>query len=186
MASPTPEGHTSGTVEPADVGHGAHAFPPFDSAHFASTLIWLAISFGLLYYLMSKIALPRVENILKARADKIASDLKSAHVAREKSEKAAADHDRTIAEAKTKAQGLAAQRTQAKINAETDAKHHALEAELNAKLASAERQIVETKTTAMASVESIAKDAAAAIVERLTGRPADPAAVAAALAKAKS
>jgi F-type H+-transporting ATPase subunit b len=185
MASPTPEGHTSGTVEPADVGHGAHAFPPFDSAHFASTLIWLAISFGLLYYLMSKIALPRVENILKARADKIASDLKSAHVAREKSEKAAADHDRTIAEAKTKAQALA-QQTQAKINAETDAKHHALEAELNAKLASAEKQIVETKTTAMASVESIAKDAAAAIVERLTGRPADPNAVAAALAKAKS
>jgi F-type H+-transporting ATPase subunit b len=185
MASPTPEGHTSGTVEPADVGHGAHAFPPFDSAHFASTLIWLAISFGLLYYLMSKIALPRVENILKARADKIASDLKSAHVAREKSEKAAADHDRSIAEAKTKAQGLA-QQTQAKINAETDAKHKALEAELNAKLASAEKQIVETKTTAMASVESIAKDAAAAIVERLTGRPADPSAVAAAVAKAKS
>ncbi|MGO9675448.1 MAG: F0F1 ATP synthase subunit B' [Methylocella sp.] len=185
MASPTPEGHTSGTVEPADVGHGAHSFPPFDSANFASTLIWLAISFGLLYYLMSKIALPRVEGILKARADKIAEDLKSARVAREKSEKAAAEHDRTIADARAKAQALA-QRTQAQINAENDAKRHALEAELNGKLALAEKQIVETKTTAMASVESIAKDAAAAIVERLTGRPADPNAVAAAFAKTKS
>ena len=38
----------------------------------------------------------------------------------------------------------------------------------------------------MASVEGIAKDAAAAIVERLTGRPADANAVAAAVAKAKS
>jgi F-type H+-transporting ATPase subunit b len=185
MASPTPEGHTSGTVEPADIDHGAHAFPPFDSSHFASTLIWLAISFGLLYYLMSKIALPRVEGILKSRADKIASDLQSAHAAREKSERAAADHDKTIADAKAKAQALA-QQTQAKITADTDAKHHALEAELNAKLASAEKQIVETKTTAMASVESIAKDAASAIVERLTGRPADAKAVAAAVAKAKS
>jgi F-type H+-transporting ATPase subunit b len=185
MASPTPEGHTSGTVEPADIGHGAHAFPPFDSAHFASTLVWLAISFGLLYYLMSKIALPRVENILKARADKIASDLESAHAAHEKSEKAAADHDRTIADAKAKAQALA-QQTQARINAETDAKHRALEAELNAKLAGAEKQIVATKASAMANVESIAKDAAAAIVERLTGRPADPNAVAEAVAKAKS
>ena len=148
-------------------------------------LIWLAISFGLLYYLMSKIALPRVEGILKSRADKIASDLESANAAREKSELAAADHDKTIAEAKAKAQALA-QQTQAKINADTDAKHHALEAELNAKLAGAEKKIVETKTTAMASVESIAKDAAAAIVERLTGRPADANAVAAAVAKAKS
>ena len=185
MASPTPEGHTSGTVEPADIDHGAHAFPPFNSSHFASTLIWLAISFGLLYYLMSKIALPRVEGILKSRADKIASDLQSANAAREKSEQAAADHDKTIAEAKAKAQALA-QQTQAKINADTDAKHHALEADLNAKLAGAEKKIVETKTTAMASVESIAKDAAAAIVERLTGRPANADAVAAAVAKAKS
>lgn len=185
MASPTPEGHNSGTVEPADIGHGAHAFPPFDSANFASTLLWLAISFGLLYYLMAKIALPRVEDILKARADKITGDLKNAQAAREKSEQAAAEHDRTIAGAKAKAQALA-QQTQAKVTADTEAKHHALETELNAKLASAEKQIVETKTTAMASVESIAGDAAAAIVERLTGRPADRSAVAAAVARTKS
>jgi F-type H+-transporting ATPase subunit b len=185
MASQTPEGHNSGTVEPADIDHGAHAFPPFDSTNFASTLIWLAISFGLLYYLMSKIALPRVENILETRAGKIAKDLEEAHLARERSEKAAAEHDRTIAEAKAKAQALA-QQTHAKINAENDEKRHSLESDLAAKLAEAEKQILETKEKAMANVESIAADAAAAIVERITGKPADAKAVAAAVAQTKA
>ncbi len=185
MASPTPEGQTSGTIEPSGVNQGKHAFPPFDKANFASTLIWLAISFGLLYYLMSKIALPRIENILETRAGKIAKDLGEAHAAREKSEKAAAEHDRTIAEAKAKAQAVA-QQTQAKINADNDEKRHSLESELNAKLADAEKQIQDTKAKAMGNVESIAADAAAAIVERITGQPADAKAVAAAVASAKA
>jgi F-type H+-transporting ATPase subunit b len=185
MASPSPQGHTSGTVQPADVDHGAHAFPPFDSSNFASTLIWLVISFGLLYLLMSKLALPRVESILKARADKIATDLQDAHAAREKSEKAAAEQDRKIADARAKAQAVA-QQTQAKINAESDEKRHALETDLNAKLADVEKQIVATKAKAMANVGSIAAEAAAAVVERITGKPADPQAVAAAVGEANS
>jgi F-type H+-transporting ATPase subunit b len=185
MVSQTPEGHTSGTVEPADIGHGAHAFPPFDSTNFASTLIWLAISFGLLYYLMSKIALPRVENILETRAGKISKDLEDAQLAGEKSEKAAAKNERTIAEARARAQALA-QQTHAKISAESDEKRDALESDLAAKLAQAEKQILDTKEKAMANVDSIAADAAAAIVERITGKPADAKAVATAVAQAKA
>jgi F-type H+-transporting ATPase subunit b len=185
MASPSPQGHTSGTVEPADIDHGAHAFPPFDSSNFASTLIWLAISFGLLYVLMAKIALPRVEKILHTRANKIAGDLQEAHAAREKSEKAAAEQEKKIADARAKAQAVA-QQTQAKINAENDEKRNALEADLNGKLAAVEKQISETKAKAMANVGSIAADAAAAVVERITGKPADAQAVAAAVAEAKS
>lgn len=182
MASDHPHGQTSGTAEPAE---HPHAFPPFDSTTFASTLVWLAISFGILYFLMSKVALPRVVNILHMRAEKIAADLREAHGAREKSEKAAAEHDKTIAEAKANAQALA-QKTQTAINADTDAKRHALETELNAKLAGAEKQIVETKAKAMTNVETIAADAAAAIVERITGRPADADTVAAAVASSKT
>src|SRR5271163_4359214 len=40
-----------------------HAFPPFESQHFPSQLFWLALSFILLYVLMSRIALPRIGSI---------------------------------------------------------------------------------------------------------------------------
>ncbi len=45
---------------------------------------------------------------------------------------------------------------------------------------------MDTKAKAMANVELIAADAAAAIIERITGKPADPKAVATAVAQAKA
>ncbi|WOJ88272.1 hypothetical protein RZS28_10485 [Methylocapsa polymorpha] len=177
-------GETSAEL-PADVGHGAGAFPPFESANFTPLLIWLVLSFGLLYLLMSKIALPRVENILQTRAAKLAKDLSEASAFHKRSEEAAAAHDKTIADARAKAQALA-QETHVKLNAEADAKRHALESDLNAKLSAAETQIAETKAKAMANVEGIAGEAATAIVEHITGKPADPKAIAAALTATKA
>ena len=52
-------------------------------------------------------------------------------------------------------------------------------------MATAERQIGETKDRAMGNVQGIARDAAAAIVEHLTGKAADPRAVDAAIAASK-
>src|SRR6202045_5158194 len=107
MAGNEQEGHIAGTGTPATSGHGETSFPPFDPANFTPMLIWLALSFGLLYLLMSKIALPRVESILHARAHKITKDIGEANAFRARSEEAAAAHDKTIAEAKAKALGPA-------------------------------------------------------------------------------
>ncbi|MEJ0094369.1 MAG: F0F1 ATP synthase subunit B' [Methylocella sp.] len=185
MATSKSEIYVDGALAPPDIDHGPSAFPPFEAANFAPLLIWLALSFGLLYLLMSKVALPRVENILKARAEKISKDLDEAHAFREQSEKTAAAHEKTIADARAKAQALA-QDKQAKINADTDAKRRALESELNAKLMASEAQIADTKAKAMTNVAGIASDAAAAIVERITGQPANPKAIAAAAAEVKA
>ena len=182
MATPTPQVGTQ-----AHGGAAPHetVFPPFDFATFPSQLIWLAITFGALYLLMSRVALPRVKNILDTRAAKIASDLDAAADAKDKADAAAAGHEKTLADAKANAQALA-QETHAKLAAETDAQRHALEAELNTKLAAAEAQIADMKAKAMSNVEGIAKDAAAAIVQQLTGKPASADAVAAAVSSLKA
>jgi F-type H+-transporting ATPase subunit b len=175
----------SGESHAAEGAHAPGVFPPFDAANFAPVLIWLALSFGLLYLLMAKVALPRVEGILHARAHKISEDIKEAHAFRARSEQAAIAHDKTISDAKAKAQALA-QETRTKLNAETDAKRHVLEADLNAKLAASESQIMDMKAKAMANVDEIAREAAAAIVQHVTGKPADASAVAAAVAANKA
>jgi F-type H+-transporting ATPase subunit b len=181
MASNEQENHIAGTGTPASGGHGETSFPPFDPVNFTPMLIWLSLSFGLLYLLMSKIALPRVESILHARADKIAKDIGEANAFRARSEEAAAAHDKTIADAKAKALALA-QETHTRLTAETEANRLALEAELNARIAASETQILEMKAKAMGNVEAIASEAAAAIVQRITGQPADPTAIARAIA----
>jgi len=160
-------------------------FPPFDPANFTPLLVWLAISFGLLYVLMTKIGVPRVEHILKSRADKIRADVTQANMLRAKSEEAAAAHEKTVADAKAKAIAMA-QATHARLNAESEAKRHGLEAELNRKLASSEEQVRAMKIKAMSHVDEIASETAAAIVQHITGAPADRGAVARAIATIKA
>lgn len=170
------------TQVPNNAQPGGKPFPPFDMANFSSMFIWLAISFGLLYLLMSRVALPRVESILRARRSKINGDIGVASRKRAEADQAAAEYQTTLANARGNAQSLA-QETYARLAAESEAKRHALEAELAAKLAASEVQIEATKTKAMSNVGQIAQEAAAAIVEHITGDPADAKAIAAAIAK---
>jgi F-type H+-transporting ATPase subunit b len=175
-----------GAATQAEVGHDSgHAnFPPFDPSTFPSQLLWLAISFGTLYYYMSKRFLPGVGAVIEARKARIAKDLDEATAMQQKADAAAAAHEKTLADARARAQSLA-QATRDKLAAEADAKRKALEEELSAKLAAAEAQIAATRDRAMSNVADIAKDATAAIVERLIGRAADPGVVASAVEATK-
>ena len=175
-------GH-AGTQAPGGAHPPEGSFPPFDTTHFASQLLWLAITFGLLYVLMSKIALPRIANILERRAAKIASDLDAARAAQTQAEAAQKQHEKTLADARAAAQATG-QAAQAAVVAETEAKRKVLDNELQAKIAAAEAQIAQTKASAMTNVEAIARDAASAIIQQLTGRTADAQAITAAVASA--
>src|SRR5271157_1828058 len=169
----------------AEVGHegAAHSsFPPFDASTFPSQLVWFVIAFGFLYWFMSKRALPQLGAVIEGRKAQIARDLDDATATHQRANAAAAAHERTLAEARAKAQSLA-QAARDAAAADAQAKRKVVEDELAAKLAAAERQIEATRAGAMANVAEIARDAAGAIVERLAGRPADPAAVAAAVSQ---
>ncbi|GLK85284.1 ATP synthase subunit b 2 [Ancylobacter defluvii] len=168
-------------VPPAEA-HGA-GFPPFDATTFPSQLIWLAIAFVGLYLLMSRIALPRIANILEERHDRIADDIEEAGKLKAESEAAAKAYEQALVGARGKATSIATS-TRDKLAAEADASRKALEAELATKLASAEATIAATKTSAMANVRGIAVDAAGAIVNQLTGDAPAPQAVEAAVDKA--
>lgn len=184
MATSSDHGQSAGTLAHGGPEHGAAAFPPFDPANVTPLLVWLVLTFGLLYLLMSKIALPQVANTLKARMAKISKDIADAHAARAESEAAAAALEKTIAEARSKAQ-VVAQETHARLHAETEAKRQGLEANLNSQLAAAEVRLADMKKQAMANVGTVAGDAAAAIITRITGKPADTAAITSALAADK-
>jgi F-type H+-transporting ATPase subunit b len=165
---------------------GAHSnFPPFDPSTFPSQIVWFAIAFGFLYWYMSKRGLPQLGAVIDGRKAQIARDLDDATAMQQKADQAAAAHERTLAEARAKAQTLA-QAARDAAAADAQAKRKVLEDELAAKIAAAERQIAATRAGAMTNVAEVAREAAAAIVERLGGRAADPAAVAAAVSSVKS
>jgi F-type H+-transporting ATPase subunit b len=145
-----------------------HAFPPFESQHYPSQLFWLALTFILLYLLMSRIALPRIGSILADRSKRIADDLAAAHRFKEQSEAADAAYQKSLADARARAQAIANE-TREQQAAEGAVINKKLEAQLHEKLAAAEQSIAATRTSAMGNVTSIAADTASAIVERLLG-----------------
>lgn len=173
MATTGAESHSDsnahGVIEiPADE-HSVGTFPPFDGATFASQILWLAITFGLLYWIMSKVALPRISGILEDRRDRIAGDLAEANRLNEESNAAIAAYEQALAEAREKAHGIA-QETRDKLKAEVDARRHETEEQLAAKLGAAEQRIAEIKGQALSSVGEIATETTEAIVETLIGK----------------
>jgi F-type H+-transporting ATPase subunit b len=156
---------TAHTEQPA--GH-KELFPPFNSQTFASQLFWLALTFVFLYVMMSKVALPRISAIIDNRQQRIDDDLAEAQTLKNESEAAVVAYEKALADARSRGQAIANEMRD-KQAAATEASRKALEAELNAKLAVAEKTIATTKTAAMANVGTIAENAATAIVERLIG-----------------
>ena len=145
-----------------------HTFPPFDPATFGSQLFWLAILFGLLYIVMSRLALPKVGAILAERDNRIARDLAEAARMKEASDAAVAAYQEALAVARLNAHTIA-QKAGDEGKAALAAERTRLEAELNARLAAAEVEIANVKNQALAGVDAIARDAVEAIVEALVG-----------------
>jgi F-type H+-transporting ATPase subunit b len=174
-------GHTEGTA--AEGGHGG-AFPPMDATTFPSQIFWLVIFFGLLYLLMSRVALPKMGSILEKRAARIEGDLAKAHALKNETEAAVAAYEKALADARSKAQGIALE-TRTRMATEMDAERAAVEATLGAKVSEAEGRIAKAKTKAMADVSEVAADAAAEIVAELTGTKVTKAAVSKAVADLK-
>ena len=155
----------------ANGGHGG-TFPPFDSSTFASQLVSLLIAFVALYLIVSKIALPRVGGLLDARQNAIEGDLAEAQKLKDQSDAALKSYEGELAAARSRAQAIGAE-TRDKLNATSEAERKALEQKLSVKLADAEKTIAATRESAMSNVRGIAADAAAAIVQRLTGLAPD-------------
>jgi F-type H+-transporting ATPase subunit b len=175
-------GDAKGTAAHTEADGGGHKapFPPFQKDTFASQLVSLAIAFVALYLIVSRIALPRVGSLLDERQKAIEGDLAEAQKLKDASDGALKAYESELAAARARAQAIGAE-TREKLNAASEVERKTLEDKLSVKLAEAEKTIASTRDAAMSNVRGIAADAAAAIVQRLTGVLPDGKAVASAV-----
>jgi F-type H+-transporting ATPase subunit b len=152
--------------------HHEGGFPPFQTENFAPQILWLVVIFGVLYILMSRLALPRVGGILERRSEKIASDLEASRDMQEKAQAAAVANNETIRLRREEAQAIGREAQQSTA-VETLSRRSRAEAEASEKIRAAEERIADAKMQALANVEQIAIEAAGSIVEKLTGSKVD-------------
>lgn len=172
---------TAGTEAP----HGGHAkvFPPLDNQFYPSQLAWLAITFVALYVLLSRLALPRIGEVLEERRARIRRDLDEADRLKTETDKALKGYEQAIADARGQATSTARDMRE-KLAAETEREKSSVETALSAKIADAESRIAATKTKAMQSVSEIAAETAGAVVGSLIGQVPTPDEIKKALAAA--
>ncbi len=153
----------------AEDAHGAAesgGLPQLDMSTWPSQLFWLAFTFGILYWLMAGRFLPAIAGAIEERRDRIADDLDQASEFKGQAEAAEDAYNQALADAKAKAQGIAAD-TRAEVDAEIAEMQAETDAKLQQKLDAAEARINDMKNEATAKVDEAAADATRAIVERL-------------------
>lgn len=142
--------------------------PQLEFADYAPQLVWLIITFGIMYLLMARVALPRIATVIEERRDRIANDLAQAEQLRRDTDEAIAAYEKALADAKASASAIA-QETRDRLNEELAHERRQKEAEISARLEEAEREIANTKERALSHVDEIARDTTAALVEQLLG-----------------
>ena len=142
--------------------------PQLNPLDWGPQLIWLVLTFGILYLLMKRIALPRIGGVLQVRHGRISGDLEEADRLRRETQEAIAAYEQALAEAKQKAHGIADQ-GRAKLKAEMAAERARLDHELGAKAAEAEARIETARVSALKDVNVVAADVAIDLVKQLIG-----------------
>ncbi len=167
VQEPAPAGTATVAHTESPAGETA-GFPPFEPQYFLGQIIWLVLTFGFLYLLMSRAALPRIGGILEQRRTRIDGDLREADRLRQETDRAIAAYEAALAEARQRAHGIAEETRQA-IKSDIEGKRAGVESDLARKVSEAEARIAGSKASSLANVETIAADIAHTLVTQLAG-----------------
>ena len=158
----------------------AAGLPQLDASKYPSMVIWLTISFAVLYVLMAKVTLPRVAHVLEKRQDRIDDNLEKAAGLKAEAEAASAAYEKALADARDQAQEILHETSQRL--ATTAARRHAEVAErLAGEIAAAEERISQAKHDALSQVSEMAAAVVGEAATKLLGEAPDEKSVSAAL-----
>ncbi|OHC73267.1 MAG: hypothetical protein A3H92_11905 [Rhodospirillales bacterium RIFCSPLOWO2_02_FULL_58_16] len=151
--------------------------PQFDPATFSPQIIWLVISFSILYIAMSRIALPRIGVVIEERRHKIDENLKKAAELQKDAKAASEAYEKTLVAARAESQNLL-RRSREKTTLESSRRHDELGVRLFAEVKTAEEKIGDAKKEALTHVRGIAVEVALSAAAKLFGENPDGKAVA--------
>jgi F-type H+-transporting ATPase subunit b len=148
--------------------HESSGLPQLDTSTFAPQVFWALVLFGVLYWLMSRVALPKVGDVLEERRNRVDGDLERAEQIRAETDGIIAAYEATLTTARAKAGAILTEAAQESQD-ETNARLAEVGTVLNRKVESAEQRIAKARADALAEINSIATDIAGETVRRLGG-----------------
>jgi len=157
-----------------DVAHGAEeaakaGMPQLDFSTFPNQIFWLLVTLVVIYFVLSRIALPRIGSVLADRKGTITNDLAAAEELKQKAVGAEKAYNDALISARAEAGKIVAA-AKADIQKDLDKALAKADAEISAKSAESEKRIGEIRAGAMEAVTEVAKDTAKELVAALGGK----------------
>lgn len=142
----------------ADDAANGVGMPQLDLSTFSNQIFWLIVTLFVLYYVMSRIALPRVAAVLADRRGTITSDISAAEEFKLKAQAAEEAYHKAKADARAEANRIV-EAAKADMQAKLDVQIAKADAEIAARTAESERRIKEIRDSAMDMVSDVSKEA---------------------------
>ena len=142
--------------------------PQFDPTFWVPQLFWLAIVSVVLFVVMWRVALPRVDAVFTDRQGRVSGNLERAEALKLEAESTLAAYHKAMADARASAQTEHA-RAAAVIAAETAKREDTFGKKLGDQATAAEQRIAGAKAEALKQVEPMAADLVLSISEKLIG-----------------
>lgn len=155
--------------------------PQLDPSSFSSQLFWLTISFILLYVLLGRMLLPRVQSVLTTRSDTIGGDLEQARKMKADAELAREHYEKALTHARQRSQAMLSE-AQAELSARAAKQQAALDTQIEAKLAQSQQAIDAATRDAKAKLVAVAGELTVAVTQAVAQFTPDARAAEAAVA----
>ena len=150
----------------ADAAQGSSGMPQLEFGTFPNQIFWLVVALVVIYFVLTRVALPRIAGVLSERQGTITNDIAAAEELKQKALEAEEAYNIALAEARAEAGKIAVQ-AKAEIQAELDAAKAVADAEIAARTAESEKAIGEIRAGAVDAVKAVARDAAGEILSTM-------------------
>lgn len=152
-----------------DAGGSALGMPQLCADWIPNQIFWLILCLIAIYFVMSRVALPRIGAVLAERSGTITNDIAAAEELKEKALQAEEAYNKALADARIEANQIVAD-AKSDIQSQLDAQLAKADDQIAAKTAESQKAIADIRAGAEASVVEVAKETAKEIVGMMGGK----------------
>ena len=152
--------------------------PQLNPEFWVSQIVWLVLTFGILYIVLSKLVLPKISENLESRKSQILENIETAEIQKEESEKKVKEFEKIILESKIEAKNYFNEARQ-KILDDINKKRVNLEKDIDEEISATEQEINSLKITSSEKIKNIAVETSSELIKQLIGEEANSSSISA-------
>ena len=142
--------------------------PQLNPEFWVSQILWLVLTFGILYIVLSKLILPRISDNLESRKSQILENIEAAEKQREDSETKLKDYEEIISKSRLDAKTIFNQAREKALK-DINAKRKVLDKQIDDEINKAEEEIKTLRKSAPDKINKIAIETSSELVQKLIG-----------------